>query len=189
MAGRGILLSMNEPKPVPPRSEQPAAPLVPEAAPKQEASATSIESAADNRSEAERPLRAPENSAAPEVAPAPATVVAVERAKTSEAAVAPNDPALMKVERILEAGLWDVYVGMPEPFRTQFKKLGEDTSLAVRAAVIAAQIKASVIHALVHKWLAKIPGVNEFFLLQESKIKTDQLVRLATWLMQKGHII
>lgn len=176
---------MNEPKlgiPDAPRAEVPQS--VPDVAPQPEA-------AAESRAEAERPAaRSEEAPARSEQAPTPAAVAAAERARTAEKpAIAANDPALMKVERVLEANLWDVYMGMPEPFRTQFKKLGEDTAQAVRAAVISAHIRASKIHDLVHKWLKKIPGVNEFFLLQESKIKTDQLVRLATWFLQKGHII
>jgi len=106
-------------------------------------------------------------------------------AKT-EAAPAPYDPTTMKVERVLEADLWDIYIGLPEDFRAIFLSLGQTTALAIRAQIAMTHVRASRIHDLVHKWLKKIPGVNEFFLLQESKIKTDQFMRLAAWLLTRG---
>lgn len=97
-----------------------------------------------------------------------------------------KDEELVKVERILEDGMWDVYVSMPANAREIFKKKGEETAAAIRILLAKAHIRANRVHDLVHKWLEKIPGVNEFFLLQESKIKTDQFLHLAAWVLRKG---
>jgi hypothetical protein len=41
-----------------------------------------------------------------------------------------------------------------------------------------AKFKVKAIVDLIKKWLAIIPGVNKFFLEQEAKIKTDQIIAL-----------
>jgi hypothetical protein len=139
----------------------------------------------------------------PEAAPAPVEVpqrVAVEPApgmtaetRVKASAVTPPPPVakddeLVKVERILEDGMWEVYVSLPENARVAFKQKGEETAAAIRILIAKAHIRANRIHDLVHKWLGKIPGVNEFFLMQESKIKTDQFISLAAWVLRKGGI-
>lgn len=167
---------MNEPNLGTPDRERKDVPSVPE-------TPRPVEQPMEPRVETERR----ESSVALETTEAPPTsleVAATERAVAPEAP-APIDATTVKVERILEDNLWDVYVGMPEDVRAAFKKLGEDTARAIRAQIVQAHIRASKIHALVHKWLKKIPGVNEWFLLQESKIKTDQFLKLATWIAHK----
>ncbi|MEY4722935.1 MAG: hypothetical protein RLZZ324_448 [Candidatus Parcubacteria bacterium] len=114
-----------------------------------------------------------------------AGAAAERRAKRAEI-VRPPDEVGVKIERALEDNLWDVYVGLPDPFRTTFKTMGEDTARLIRAQLVRAHVHASKIHALVHKWLKKIPGVNWAFLLQESKIKTDVFLRLAQWIASKS---
>lgn len=118
--------------------------------------------------------QAAENRVAPSGA-APASVAPVQL-----------DPNRAKVERVLEDGLWDVYVSLPEKAREVFKKQGEATATAITALIAKTHVRASKIHDLIHKWLGKIPGVNEFFLLQESKIKTDTFVQLAAWILRKA---
>lgn len=134
--------------------------------------------------------RQPETSVAV-ASETPAGQVAESRVAPSGAAPAPAAPAqqdtlIPKVERVLEDGLWDVYVSLPEKARFVFKKKGEETAQAIRLLITKSHVRAGKIHDLVHDWLAKIPGVNEWFLLQESKIKTDTFLKLAVWIMRKA---
>lgn len=182
---------MNEPilgaKSAEPVGENRAAtPAASEAAPAQSESAVTPEQAGAVRESqppaAERrteptPGTAAEARVAPSGAAAPAAV----------APITP-DPYLAKVERVLEDNLWDVYVSLPERARAVFKQKGEETATAIRALVAKSHVRASRIHDLIHKWLSKIPNVNEFFLLQESKIKTDTFVQLAAWAARKAGI-
>ena len=135
--------------------------------------------------ESESPESA-ESGTKPEAAPTSVEIAATERAAKPPVPRMEGDPYMPQVERIMESNLWDVYLTLPEDFRAQFKKLGEDTSLAIRALIVQAHVRASKIHDLVHKWLKKIPGVNEWFLLQESKIKTDQFMRMVAWIVHRG---
>ena len=41
-----------------------------------------------------------------------------------------------------------------------------------------AKLKVKKVVNLIKKWLTMIPGVNKFFLEQEAKIKTDEIVKL-----------
>lgn len=125
-----------------------------------------------------------ESRVAPSTVPAPVAAVMV----PTNAALAGADPNLAKVERLLEDNIWDVYVSLPEKARLAFKKKGEQTAAAISALVARTHVRASKIHDLVRAWLGKIPGVNEFFLLQESKIKTDSFVQLAAWVARKAGI-
>ena len=151
------------------------APVQPEAvAPEQAVEAASI----PERQTEQTPGASAESHVAPSAAPAPVSApVPVQAAK---------DANLAKVERVLEDNLWDVYVSLPDKARAVFKKKGEETAAAIQALIVQTHVRASKIHNLVHQWLGKIPGVNEFFLLQESKIKTDQFVSLAAWIMRKA---
>ena len=42
----------------------------------------------------------------------------------------------------------------------------------------AAKVQVDKVFDLIKNWLGLIPGVNKYFLRQESKIKTDKLLKL-----------
>lgn len=102
-------------------------------------------------------------------APAPPTLVTP----------AIKESALKQVESILELGLLDVYKSMDDDLKVEFKAEGERIALKIRKMIELARLKAKKILRMISRWLAMIPGVNKFFLEQESKIKTDQLMALA----------
>ena len=89
-----------------------------------------------------------------------------------------KDPITVEVERVLEAGLGELYAGLPESARPLFKQKGEEAANEISFMV--RQLKIEVRHALelIRDWLLTIPGVNKFFLEQEAKIKVDLLVQL-----------
>lgn len=90
-----------------------------------------------------------------------------------------KDADLMRVERALEDGLGDVYVGMPKEARIRFKQKGEQVAATLRVMLDSAKVNAKKVLQLIREWLKLIPGVNKFFLEQEAKIKTDRILELA----------
>ena len=151
---------MREVPPAPPAPEQAKAP-----------------EAAETRPAAETaPQGAEVRAAMPEQAPAP-----VATAKTSakaDAAPQEKDKYRVKVERILEQNLWDLYFALPQGSREKFKAEGEKAAATLRAAIEGKKVKPNQVLGAVHKWLKTIPRVNPYFLEQEAKIKTDQVMDL-----------
>lgn len=83
-----------------------------------------------------------------------------------------------KIEKILEKDLEDIYLSLPADIKSEFRKLGEETANQINNLLDKAQIKIKEIIILIRKWLMIIPGVNKFFLEQETKIKADEIVKL-----------
>ena len=111
--------------------------------------------------EAKAPVAAPIVAGEEQVASIPAPV------KTEEQ---------KKVESILSDGLADLYTQLPENRRDEFKKKGEETASQIVILMQSAKVKVGKVVELIRGWLSMIPGVNKFFLEQESKIKADRLL-------------
>lgn len=82
-----------------------------------------------------------------------------------------------EVESILSANLTEIYQGMTPQEQQKFREKGEEASAEITGLV--GQFKASarkVLH-IITGWLASIPRVNKFFLEQEAKLKTDQIMK------------
>ncbi|MFA6603319.1 MAG: hypothetical protein WCT10_00585 [Patescibacteria group bacterium] len=108
----------------------------------------------------------------------PASVPAVP-AKSAAAPVAAKDTYHIRVERVLEENLVEVYLAMPPAARARFKAEGEATALRLRSLIEQTKIRAKDVLKLILQWLKMIPGVNRYFLEQEAKIKTDKILLLA----------
>jgi len=145
----------------------------------------------------EKPLPSPETQPTPEPESTPESAPRAERAPAPSqspppATPAPSgaqgprqptprppaDPVLGAIERILSEDLYDLYRGLPQDSQATFLKKGEETAGRLRAMVGKAHLKAKDVLTLIVNWLKLIPGVNRFFLEQESKIKTDKIVEL-----------
>ena len=86
---------------------------------------------------------------------------------------------LVKIEKILEEDLEAFYFSMPPEARLAFKAKGEETASKIEKMIETGKVIAQKILKLLRVWLKLIPGVNKFFLEQEAKIKTDEIVSLA----------
>ena len=86
---------------------------------------------------------------------------------------------LVKIEKILEEDLGEMYFKMPPEKQKIFKEKGEETASKIEKIVEAGKAIAKKVLKLIRDWLKLIPGVNRFFLEQEAKIKTDKIVALA----------
>lgn len=105
-------------------------------------------------------------------APAPSSAPTTPPAPT-------KDKLTAEVESILSEDLGDIYKQMPPMKQREFKEKGEKTAVEIKTMIQGAKVQAKKIVNLIKGWLKIIPGVNKFFLEQEAKIKTDQILTLA----------
>ena len=85
---------------------------------------------------------------------------------------------LKKIEETLEKDLSELYLAMPENKKLEFKIAGEETARKINQILSQAKFKIQAIISLIKKWLSLLPGANQFFIEQETKIKTDEIIRL-----------
>lgn len=84
-----------------------------------------------------------------------------------------------KVEEVLSERLDKVYYAMNEAKQAEFKEEGEKTARLIDDMVVGFRAQAKKVLELIKQWLMIIPGVNKFFIEQESKIKTQKIMAFA----------
>lgn len=104
-------------------------------------------------------------TAAPVVAP-----------KVVVAPVSPKSEELVAIEKILSDGLEDLYSRLPDNRKAEFRQKGEETATKIEKLMQAAKVHMKKVVGLIRDWLLMIPGVNKFFLEQETKIKADKIL-------------
>ncbi len=87
-----------------------------------------------------------------------------------------KSPLQEDIEGVLAEGLAGYYKSLTPVQRKQFKEEGEKTASKIEALVQKARVKVIEIISLIRKWLSMLPGVNRFFVEQESKIKADKIM-------------
>ncbi len=97
-------------------------------------------------------------------------------ASVGQVSLTQTDPVTEKIEHILEEDLTDLYVQMKPSEQVLFKKKGEETAAKIRELLHQTKVNAKKIFDLLREWFKLIPGINRFFLEQEAKIKTDQIL-------------
>jgi hypothetical protein len=83
-----------------------------------------------------------------------------------------------QIENFLSRGLEDIYLGLPLEKQAEFRLAGEETAKKINKLLEKTKINIGKIVSLIRKWLSIIPGVNKYFLEQEAKIKTDEILKL-----------
>jgi len=83
------------------------------------------------------------------------------------------------IEDILSEGLDQAYQELPDDLKKEFREKGEETASKIEEIVSQAKIVVHKIVDLIKIWLSIIPGMNKFFLEQETKIKTERILGLA----------
>ncbi|MFA4941636.1 MAG: hypothetical protein WC582_03525 [Patescibacteria group bacterium] len=83
-----------------------------------------------------------------------------------------------EIEKILQNGLEDIYLSLPPEKQREFKIEGEKTTREINILLGKTKTNIGKIITLIRKWLSIIPGINKFFLEQETKIKADQILKL-----------
>ena len=90
-----------------------------------------------------------------------------------------RDDITLKIEHIMEADLGDAFNVLTPLQQQEFKLKGEQTASLIRELLQQTKIKVKKIFALLVAWLRFLPGIDRFFLEQEAKIKTDQIIALS----------
>ena len=89
-----------------------------------------------------------------------------------------NNQQVPKIEKIMESGLLDAYSKLSPIAKQEFRLKGEQTAFKINELLQKTHVKIKKILKLILDWLKLLPGVNRFFLEQEAKIKTDQILSL-----------
>lgn len=90
--------------------------------------------------------------------------------------VVQKDPELLEVEELLSHNMTDVFLALPADRKRAFKESGEEAARKIQALVATGRATARKIFDIVRDWLRGLPMINRFFLEQEAKIKTDEIV-------------
>lgn len=135
-----------------------------------------LETSADSLESAES-IRVSEVKPAEEknVEPAPASATTV----TSAFSQAPKDKDLVNIENILSENLAEAFMQLSPEKQQEFKEEGEKVANTIWQMVESAKIQVRKVITLIKDWLKKLPGLNKFFLEQETKLKTDKIIALA----------
>ena len=83
-----------------------------------------------------------------------------------------------KIEKILEKDMDDIYLGLSEEKKREFKSVGEKTAKQINFMIQKGKLKFKKVIILIKKWLLVVPGINKFFLEQEAKLKADEIMKL-----------
>ncbi|MDP1709934.1 MAG: hypothetical protein Q8L21_03540 [Candidatus Komeilibacteria bacterium] len=85
---------------------------------------------------------------------------------------------LQAIEKVMASGLEEIYNNLDSKTKQMLKLEGEKTASQIEILLEQGKDAAKKVLQLIRDWLHKIPGVNRFFLEQESKIKTDKILAM-----------
>ncbi|MEK7166870.1 MAG: hypothetical protein AAB732_00420 [Patescibacteria group bacterium] len=83
------------------------------------------------------------------------------------------------IEKILLEDLEDIFLNLPLEKQKELEEKKEETSLKIEKIIAQVKVKLNKIFNLIKQWLKLIPGINKFFLEQETKIKMDKILELS----------
>lgn len=90
---------------------------------------------------------------------------------------AQKTPTQIEIENIMADGLGSTYQTMTPEQQEKFKKRGEEVARAIEFMTMHLKLTARKVLHLIRSWLKLIPGINKFFLEQEAKLKTDDIMK------------
>ncbi len=82
------------------------------------------------------------------------------------------------IEGVLSDGLSQVYQGMTPKEQEIFRLKGDEAASKIEEMMLGFTATAKKVVAIIRAWLAFIPRANKYFLEQESKVKTDEILKL-----------
>lgn len=91
--------------------------------------------------------------------------------------IQPKSREREEIEKMLSQGLSQLYQAMTPEQQEQFRTKGEETATAIEQMVTNFKATTRKVLGLIRGWLQFIPGVNKYFLEQESKLKTDDIMK------------
>lgn len=90
----------------------------------------------------------------------------------------PKPAELRQIENIMAEDLKEAFLQMSPEEQIKFKEEGEKVAGNIWKMVISAKVQVKKILDLISGWLKRLPGVNKYFIEQESKIKTDKIIKM-----------
>lgn len=159
-------------------AEQPVTEPMPEGTPEGTAIAETVDQQVETKSPTEQALEqyVQVDEDHPEESPYVIRKAGTQKDDTQTTPIQPSQHQV-DIENILAADLSNAYRQMSPEQQEEFKKAGEATATKIVTLIEKAKITARKVLALVSNWLKMIPGVNRFFLEQEVKIKTEEILR------------
>ncbi len=145
-----------------------------------------LESGQEVESTPERPAPAQERPPSPQPLPPKGEGAVPSPVSVQSSPATAKDQLLQDIESALSEGLEDIYRQLPPDRRKIFKTRGEKLAEEIRGLVVAAKAEAKRIFQMILDWLKTLPGVNRFYLEQEAKIKTDQILTAAAEERRRG---
>lgn len=104
--------------------------------------------------------------------------VKVMAAQLTKSIISEYEEREKQIEDFLSDGLDDIYLSLPPEKQSEFRQVGEETAKKINKLLESTKINIGKIISLIRKWLLIIPGVNKYFLEQEVKIKSDEIMKL-----------
>jgi type IV secretory pathway VirB10-like protein len=96
--------------------------------------------------------------------------------------------ARKEIEDLLSDGLTEIYKTMTPQQQEVFRQKGDEAATSIEQMVGTFRASARKVVDVIRGWLSTIPGVNKFFLEQESKLKTDEIMKLQMKLKKKERL-
>lgn len=134
------------------------------------------------KQEGEQPQELQQEATASEQQPLPSRRGS---ANAQQQPVVEKSEARHEIESVLADGLVDVYKTMTPQEQVAFRQKGEEVAIAIEQMMTQFRATTKKVITLIREWLRMIPRVNRFFLEQESKIKTDDIIKLQRELKKK----
>ena len=97
-----------------------------------------------------------------------------------------HDPELKEIQDVLQEGIYDLYVQMPPLEQKRFREEGIRLAKTIKGLLYSAKVNVKKIVSLIKGWLSRLPGINKFYILQESKNKIDKLLEIKKEREEKG---
>ncbi|MFZ5364597.1 MAG: hypothetical protein ACOZBH_00080 [Patescibacteria group bacterium] len=124
------------------------------------------------------PKIAPEKiPSAEKPAPAPAATPGAVSRKQPEKPPA-IDLELKAVRDVMQENIKELFLAMTPGQQKQFKEEGVRTAKEISGLLHQVKVNTKRILDLIKRWLSRLPGINKYFLEQESKIKLDRLLEI-----------
>lgn len=96
----------------------------------------------------------------------------------SSPAPLPKTAVRLEIESVLSEHINAMISHMDVEAKTAFKLQANETASTIEKRVNTAKATAKKVIRLITTWLRLIPGVNEFYIEQEAKIKADKILEL-----------
>lgn len=84
----------------------------------------------------------------------------------------------LEIDKILSEGMHETFLALSPKKQQEFKLEGEKTVEKINKLLDKTKIKVDKIIDLIKRWLKVIPGINQYFLEQEAKIKADKIINI-----------